>query len=271
MSVVIIGRQPQHDFSELIAFLRGAPAIQIHAEFATISDAMSDAALQWNDVDLAVVLQLFSDEYTAAEVGLLIGQMLFRRVFCCYGPWCQADGRSHEIWPISTRMPASSATAMIADEVKAFQRGQPPLLPMAAAEEVFVHRLQMRSCQTDMTGRSIVVISDEVALRNTVASLFRHSDGAIRESKVRITSFSEAIGVIREAAAHEEEVVTVVDLDPPDTVCADLLNTIRTEFTKSMILGISVFPAGAFSQPGLPLIIDKTELLTGLEEGFSIR
>ncbi|MCA9051838.1 MAG: hypothetical protein KDA89_24035, partial [Planctomycetaceae bacterium] len=70
----------------------------------------------------------------------LVGFTLFRRLYCCYGPWCESDGRKREIWPDASRVPVCLAVSVLSDELHGLQTGQSPIPATASRDEVFAHR-----------------------------------------------------------------------------------------------------------------------------------
>lgn len=251
-------------FEDLRRFLYRHESVRVRGEFETIAQALADVLVADAEVDIVIVLQAFSDEYSATEAGLLIGRMLFRRLFCCYGPWCGADGRSHEVWPVSVRVSIESAMPVIAQEIDAILSAVSPLLPLAAAEEVFAHRLQQPGGSTIGDAIPIVVISDERELRDTTTAICRNLRGGLRPSSVKSMHFQGATEMLRDVSAASSTGIAIVDLDPLDAVCQELLELLLRKFPTWTVLGLTVFSSNAFSLPRLRTIVNKTELLSGL-------
>ena len=109
--VIVIGRDDGHTFRELWQVLRQNPDLHLAGEFSTPGQALQAGLGATVRADFVIVLQAWSDEFAAHEITELIGRLLFGRILCCYGPWCTADGRSHELWPVAFRVPAASAAA----------------------------------------------------------------------------------------------------------------------------------------------------------------
>ncbi len=268
-SVVLIGRPTGPAFQDLERFLHRHESVNMRGEFDTIAQAMADLLVPDAAVDIVIVLQAFSDEYSATEAGLLIGRMLFRRLFCCYGPWCGADGRSHEVWPVSLRVPIDSAIPVIAREIDTVLNAVPPLLPLAAAEEVFAHRLQRQAGAMIGDETPIVVISEERELRDTTTAICRNLRGGLRPSSVKATHFQAAAEMLRDLSGVSPSGIAIVDLDPLDGPCQEFLELLQRKFSTWPVLGLTVFSPDAFSLPQLQTIVNKTELLIGL--GWALR
>lgn len=286
VSVVIVGQTELALFRRVLAFLKSDPAVRVLAEGETISDALgilpvshaadsrsgkSPAAGSLPEVDVVIVLQAHSDEYGTLDVQLLIGRMLFGRVVCCYGPWCQADGRTHTIWPVSCRVPVGSAPILLAAEFEAVREHRPPLSPMAAAEEVFVHRNLQHVTPASWKPREFFVVSDDRVLRETVAQLCLELCCELQPSKhtdnrVRTTSMRMARSGLQNCGEPMRPLIVLVDLDPCDQTCRDFLQWLEKNAGPKMVIGITVFAESSFSLPMVNEIFDKLELSARLRE-----
>jgi CheY-like chemotaxis protein len=276
--VVVIGRTQAVECAELLLWLRQSALLRLVGTFSTIAEACADASTESSPFDIAIVLQSTSDEYTAAGANKLIGSMLFGRVMCCYGPWCQSDGRSHDIWPVSTRIPLSTARAVLSGELAGFQTDQPALLPLSAAEEVFAHRMMTQSWAQAATAaqRFILIITDEWALRDSLLKMCRQFEWSTVTAAVDVESVTTAIQRLRRDFNNIGRLEIIIDLDPLDARCLDVLRLLRTEipdeegprtsFVAMTVFGMTVFPESSLSQnilkqANLTAVIDKTELL----------
>ena len=276
VSVVIVGSTELELFRPLLASLRSDPAVRIRAELPAIADALkilpdSQLADPQPHVDVVIVLQSHSDEFSALHVQLLIGRMLFGRVVCCYGPWCQADGRTHLIWPVSCRVPVASAAALLSAEFDAVREQRPALSPMSAGEEVFLHRNLPHVESAGWKPTDFCVVSDDRVLRNSVAQLCEELCGelqpsALRDCTVRTTSLQAARNVLQVRSAPSRALVVLIDLDPLDELCRELLHWLDQNEVPGTKIGITVFATSSFSLPTLNEIFDKLELSARLRE-----
>jgi hypothetical protein len=94
--------------------------------------------------DLVVVCQHWPDEFTERDVRRLLTLSPLARLSCCYGPWCQSDGRSRDIWPLATRVPVESAAGRIARELEVLAGLRRPLPLTASRDEVFLFDTPVR-------------------------------------------------------------------------------------------------------------------------------
>jgi hypothetical protein len=106
--------------------------------FSNVSEALAKAsAIAWHP-DLVIVCQQWPDEYTTAEVRRLLGAFPLARRICCYGPWCASDGRTREVWPLSSRVPAMLAARRIDLELEVLAGTRWPLPLTASRDEIFL-------------------------------------------------------------------------------------------------------------------------------------
>lgn len=288
VSVVIVGQTQLVLFQHLLTSLRNDPTVRVLAECETIADALevlpvSQAAVGLSvspagprtEVDLVVVLQSHSDEYGTLDVQLLIGRMLFGRVICCYGPWCLADGRTHTIWPVSCRVAVASAPVLLGAEFAAVRQQRPPLSPMSAAEEVFVHRNLQHAKFAEWGRRDFCVVSNDRVLRTSAGQLCMElcdelQPGEHPDTTVQTTSLQMAPGILQNRGDSSRPVLVLVDLDPLDEPCREFLHWLdhwlRKNAFRSMAIGVSVFAESSFALPVLSGIFDKLELSARLRE-----
>lgn len=268
--VVIIGRVDDSVFHDVLHFLRRNDQLSIVAEYPTLSAGLQAGLGQSLSADFVIVLQSWSDEFTQHNINELIGRLLFSRIVCCYGPWCTADGRSHELWPVAFRVPAASASSMIDRELADFFIGTQPLFPMSAGEEVFAHRSVFPDLSSNPTARRTVVISDDSAFRKTVAEIL---ETLSCECGV-LPMASESIRSFFTSRQHDRGLV-IVDLDGPVGNICDCLDVLHSEFSISTVAGMSVFAASLDTKKLHPetkpqsfhvsQVFEKTELLLQLQ------
>lgn len=109
------------------------------ARFAAgVPGPAADPATEGWFPDFVVVCQHWPDEFTERDVRRLMGLYPLARVSCCYGPWCQSDGRSRDIWPFAVRVPVCSAAGRIGRELEVLAGLRRPLPLTASRDEVFL-------------------------------------------------------------------------------------------------------------------------------------
>ncbi len=269
--LAIVSLDADSAFRDLIRTIRKSDAIHVVAEYETLSSALESGLGESVAADFVVVLQSYSDQFALDEINALIGRLLFGRILCCYGPWCTADGRSHELWPAVFRVPAASASALLQLELAAFQAGDQPMFPMSAGEEIFAHRSQFLSQIKPLKFSKAIVLSNDSVLRKTAGEI-------LGSFGCHATILPLAASSIRETIVHHmnENMLAIMDLDEPQNEVAECLFLLRTRLPTSVIVGMSVFASAlatgdnttnvAVDSPRPRTIIEKTELLPQLRQ-----
>jgi hypothetical protein len=111
--------------------------------FRGVAEALAKFGADLSQPDLVVVCQHWPDEFTGAEVRRLLGAFPLARFVCCYGTWCGSDGRTRDIWPLSTRVPAGVAARRIDLELEVIAGTRPPLPLTASRDEIFLFDPEM--------------------------------------------------------------------------------------------------------------------------------
>lgn len=263
-NVVIIGRDDGSVFCDLLQMLRHNDQIRVISEYQTMFAALEAAPGQMKLADFVIVLQLCSDEFAQDEINDLIGHYLFKRILCCYGPWCTADGRSHELWPMTFRIPAASAASLFELELLGFQNDTPALSPMSAGEEVFAHRSQFPDDIVPAILGKTIVISDDPELRTTVA-------GILTALKCECTRLPWSVSAIRSHLASQTDNIrhAIIDLDAAPGDVQGCLDVLGANGRITSTVAMSVFSA-SLGNPAIRAnfrllqIVEKTELLLQL-------
>jgi len=265
-NVVIIGRDNGHTFHDLLWMLRQSDHVHVSAEYQTLSAALKAGPGQSMSADFVIVLQSCSDEFGQHEINELIGRMLFGRILCCYGPWCTADGRSHELWPVASRIPAASAASLIELELACFRANIQPLFPMSASEEVFAHRSQFLAVIEHAVPSREIVISDDSDLRTIVV-------GILATLNCVSTALPQSGSAIHSHFASRSDNIefAINDLDTANGDVQECLDVLHTKGRITTVAGMTVFAASlanpATQSTRQPIhFIEKTELLLQLRK-----
>ena len=161
-AVALIGDTTHAEFVPLIRWIRQEfPAIapDTFVDVAAWESAGGGRQKHW----LTLVLQSRSDQLAPRDVERLVGATLFSGLFCCYGSWCEGDGRTRHIWPVSSRVPVRYAKQVIQEELRRQKCGRVFLPPTAARGEVFLHRQWNCSAErVDRKGTALVISADRV-------------------------------------------------------------------------------------------------------------
>jgi len=269
--VVIIGREDDDAFRDLLLALQQDSRMRVAAEFQTLSAALQAGLGQTLAADFVVVLQSYSDEFAQDQVNDFVGRLLYARIMVCYGPWCTADGRSHELWPVAFRVPVASTAALIKLEIDGFLTGEQPLFPMSAGEEVFAHRSVFPNVTETTSRRQAIVVSDDVQIRSTVTGILNALNCECAALPMQVPFIRSHLDSCAGAVS-----LAVVDLDGSSDNVEACLDLLHNEFPIKQVVGMSVFGAsleksgsatasarGSFSVSHL---VEKTELLSQLQQ-----
>lgn len=266
-AVAIIGRSDACEFRTLVRQIQNSRDLVVVGQFDTIKEAVDAGLAERIPADVVVVLQAFSDEYSAADAGELIGRMLFGRVLCCYGPWCISDGRTHDIWPVVARVSVGSAWSVLQQESRNIRAGLPALLPMAAAEEVFVHRAAVASVRYQGASDAILIISDDRMLRETIAETLRHSATQVFDCSTSLNQLQRVFKKLIAANVAHSKVSVLLDIDGMESRESELLAMLRAHFSATRLLLLSSFPQSIADNGTYDQIIDKLEVNAQLAPG----
>ncbi len=282
-ATAIVGRQQDLAFALLITMLRSRRDVQIIGEFPTLRHAAVAGLGRELIADLVIVLQSFSDEFAQDEVNDLIGLMLHHRILCCYGPWCVSDDRTHAIWPAANRVAADSAETVIAMELAEFTSGVTPLSPMSAGEEVFDHRTRLLHRNEFSAGlnETVLVVSDDITLRNTAADICRILGHGVTTADCAGVSVGETV---RGMASSLRFVLVDLDAQGDCRIVPAVLAAVCSvshvgaeRFVRGAsndnvkVIGMTVFAEPPPEADALDAVIDKTDLMTQLQWLLSVR
>lgn len=170
--ILLLGHTHTAEMTPLARALREATSVDNPRSVSNISEA-GDLAQQtgWFP-DLVVVCQNRSDEFSRTDGNRLLSLFPLARWVCCFGAWCESDGRNHDVWPTAIRVPARCALSRIRSEL-AVIRGEASPLPLTASrDEAFEF-----DCPGDVVPveipRTVCVTSPDAELRRWIVDLLR--------------------------------------------------------------------------------------------------
>ncbi|MEZ6128306.1 MAG: hypothetical protein R3C59_06470 [Planctomycetaceae bacterium] len=267
-STLVIGQAVRREFSSLVKWLCRQRQIRFVSDFPDVDGALKDPDLLAS-ADLTIVLQSWSDQYAAKAVDRLIGHTLNGRLLCCYGPWCESDGRNRTIWPDAARVPVRLAAAVIADELVRFAVSIPPLFPTSARDEVFAHRLEIPadSVPPRLDQFNAAVVSPDRSLRKTVAVTLR--DLGIRTVSLPLIKVAHRQKIRAQETPRGPIHVVLHDLDPYIDAVRDSLEVARKMFPVAHLLGLATMPDSGLTvevaDEELAGIVPKLDMRHGLQ------
>ncbi len=201
----------------------GIPGVRIdHAR--CVDDIAASTKLDGRVVDLLLVHQQWPDQYSAADVDRLLRLTPLSRLICCYGSWCEADGRSRDIWPPAARVPLQRLSTRIRLELKVLRGELPPLPLTAGRDETFVFDADLPET-ISASFPCASVISPDPAYREFLSNWLSERTG--------ISDTNEA--------AHSPK-VTVWDADPWNGITAERLRAFRRTNPSLAILALTSDP-----------------------------
>lgn len=231
-NVLVVGDPHLGHFEPIVQFVRqliGDQHVQQIGDLSQAENVVGTAA--GLEPDVIVVLQAWPDQYSVADANLLISKFPFARLVCCYGPWCDSDGRNRSIWPLAVRVPTaafaarfSQELALIAAPMQNSQRAD-QLLPLTASRsEIFAFDFD-RAPTRALATISAAIVSPDRSWREMIAA-------ALSKRGARLVS---------ESAADGADVI-VFDADPWNTQSALQLTALRQAHPKARLIACCGFP-----------------------------
>lgn len=169
--------------------------------------------------ELIIILQAWPDQLSVQEVEELISLCPLARIVCCFGPWCDSDGRTRSIWPLGVRVPAAAFASRFEHELAlmSHRREGGPLPLTASRTEIFefdfAHPATRRPIASDVS-----VISPDGRFREMIASALRNAGSTVAE-------------------LHNARPATIVfDADPWDANRATELAHLRSTHPRSQLI-----------------------------------
>ena len=128
--ILVIGDWQRSEMTPIRGWLN---ELNVRASLRQVNDLSEAATL--DPPDLVIVCQSWPDEFAASEVAAALGRWPLALWVCCYGAWCDSDGRNRSIWPISVRVAVREAEHRLNHvwQVLTEQRGEP--LPLTASRD----------------------------------------------------------------------------------------------------------------------------------------
>lgn len=173
--------------------------------------------------DLIVVAQLRPEQYWQADVRHLQARFPLARCICCYGAWCESDGRNSTLWPDAVRVSARSATARIRREIGVLEGRLAPLPLTASRDEIFEFDSPGDWNAEEELG-TVRVISEDTEFRRSIEAL------------------AASFGFTIELNSHVQNTsVLVWDIDPWNESVAAQIRKFRNEQPEMPIVALMNF------------------------------
>ena len=122
-----------------VAELAADPRLDVR-QYASLVEFLAKSALfsAEEQPELIVVVQVHPDQFSSVQIDQLFSRYPLSRVLCAFGPLCESDGRTRNLWPQSVRIPLWKLHQRVEKEL-AVLAGNAPALPITATREETVH------------------------------------------------------------------------------------------------------------------------------------
>lgn len=176
--VLIVGRQTRQEMRPVLAAISSQVSSE-QTRHAHDTDAVLRllADREWFP-DLVAVCQSWPDEFSRSDVDRMMGLLPLARWVCCFGVWCESDGRNRTHWPLAVRVPARCAEPRIRREFDVVHQRHRTLPPTASRDEIAAFDLACESPKRDtkpsrLSRNSVIVRSPDRELRRWLQELLR--------------------------------------------------------------------------------------------------
>jgi hypothetical protein len=178
--------------------------------------------------DLVIALQTWPDQFSATEVEELISLCPLARILCCFGPWCDSDGRTRSIWPLGVRVPFAGFAPRFEHEMALLANNRDagrPLPLTASRTEIFEFDFG-RSQWRDSSNQPFSVVSPDGRFREMLVS-------ALKTAGLRLHEFDKL---------DETPATIIFDADPWDSDRKAALATILAAHPRARLVACLGFP-----------------------------
>jgi hypothetical protein len=177
--------------------------------------------------DIVIALQAWPDQFSVKEVEELISLCPLARILCCFGPWCDSDGRTKSTWPLGVRVPAAAFASRFEHEVALLADSHdagPPLPLTASRTEIFEFDFA-RPASRLSSNQGFSVVSPDRRFREMLMSAIEAAGSGLHESD------------------NTDQTATILfDADPWDNDRATALATSRAAHPRSRLVACVGFP-----------------------------
>ena len=217
---IVIGDTGPAEFQPVVELLQrrlDAAALRWDPDFSAFRQAIASG---WRP-ELVIILQSWPDQFSADEVAELISLCPLARIVCCFGPWCDSDGRNRSIWSLGVHVPAAAFASRLEHELDLLSGSRdagPPLPLTASRTETFEFDFSPQAV-SQPAAKNMNVVSPDRRFREMTAAALRNSGRSENES-------SDA----------SPPAAIVFDADPWDGDRAQKLAKIRTAHPRSRLV-----------------------------------
>jgi hypothetical protein len=171
MRLLVVGLTESAEMQPLSAALSGVTSLMKIDLVPDVDAAVDFASVRGLYPDLMIVCQHWPDEYTTSDVRQLVACVPMARLLCCYGPWCESDGRNRETWPAGARIPAMIVESRLRGEIDVLLGRRPPLPLTASRDETFDFNLCNHDSKKAHSPRTIQIRTPDRELERWLGEL----------------------------------------------------------------------------------------------------
>lgn len=241
MTALLLGETSTADMRSIEQTVRAlipADRLRVGRTASSVAETIADGWVP----DVVVVAQNWSDEYPVSDVQKMLAEFPLARWYVCFGPWCDSDGRTRDLWPLAVRIRAAEASARLRQDFAATEHRMP--LPWTASRSEIFEELANRSIPAGLKSLRVAVVSPDRAWHDLWHCVLRRAGCQI---------------LSRDELSRAQAIVW--DADPWSESRAGELSTFHSEHPQVRVLAavgwFSADLADAVQQHGAAAVICK--------------
>lgn len=269
IKVCVIGDVDRHEFASVQRLIARDNRLRLFRRFNVIQDAIQEPEVV-QQAELTIVLQSWSEQFARRDIHHLIGITFANRLICFCGPWCESDGRNHDLWPDAIRVPARDALACWNDVYQDIVSQQVALPPTAAKDEVFASRTPRTlnsSILQKLSSTNAAVIGPDSSLRRTIANLLKSL--SIRTAVRGLITVVPYQTIVPVQTPRGPIHVVFHDLDPYGPLVQESLEACEKMFPEAKLVAVANMPdaglVGEIADLKRDAVLAKSNLLADLQ------
>lgn len=187
-------------------------------EHGSLPSALECLHTRSDPVEVAVICQGHPDEFSDHDVSKLLNALPLARLIICYGPWCNADGRRRDTWPLAVRVPHHAFAQRLSRELDILSGTLDPLPLTAGRDEIASADFAQQAEQHGAPLRFHIDSSDMAFRNTTIAQL-------------------ATLGGVPETSPGVD--LLLVDLDPWGPGSPPRVHSLAADWQPGALVGIS--------------------------------
>lgn len=269
IKVCVIGNIDRREFESIQQVLVQEKQWQLHRRFNDIQEAVKEADVI-QQADLTIVLQSWSEQFARRDIHHLIGMTFSKQLICFCGPWCESDGRNHDLWPDAIRLPAREAVACLTKVRVDLVAEKEALPPTAAKDEVFSGRVPANldsEILQKLALTNAAVIGPDATLRRTMANVLKSI--SVRTAVRKLITVVPYQTIVPVQTPRGPIHVVFHDLDPYGAHVQQSIEACEQMFPEAKVVGIANMPdaglVGEIADLNLAGVLAKSNLLADVQ------